>query len=155
MLGVVVVLLVVGWIADVGALGAAIAHTVLAPVVIPLINATLIGARALGRLHRHTRRLPDGGPRHDALVVRREFGPGSDTGSAAAHHAGGLARDLENLDLDPVYGERAMAALMADARSGHVQGPVLFWHTQAPDRVAPPVPADALPREFREFFVAR
>jgi D-cysteine desulfhydrase len=114
-----------------------------------------LATRALARLRRHTRRIPDGEPRRAALVVRREFGAASDVGSAAAHHAGGLARDLEQLELDPDSGQRAMAALIDDARNSRSQGPVLFWHTRAAHRFAPQVSADALPREFREFFVAQ
>lgn len=48
---------------------------------------------------------------------------------AAAQHAQGLARDLENLGVDAAYGARAMAALLEDRRRGRT-GPVLFWHTR-------------------------
>ena len=114
-----------------------------------------IALTTLAALRRRTRRIAAGVPRPEALVVRDEFQPRSDVGSAAAHHAGGLARDLENLDLDAIYGERALAAMLDDARCLPLSGPALFWHTRPAERFAPQLSPDALPREFREFFVAR
>jgi D-cysteine desulfhydrase len=114
-----------------------------------------LAARVHAGLRRHTRRVPAVELRRDEIEVRREFGPASDVGRAATHHAGGLLRDLEGLDLDAAYGARAMAALIDDARTGRAAGPVLLWHTEPADRFEPRVSADALPREFREFFVAR
>ena len=74
---------------------------------------------------------------------------------AAPQQAQGLLRDLENLDLDAVYTAPAMAVLLDDCRNGRVDGPVLFWHTHAPEALRCPseTSADALPREFREFFL--
>jgi D-cysteine desulfhydrase len=114
-----------------------------------------LGRRALHTLRRRTHRVAAGEPLRDRLEVRLEYGPRSDIGSAAAHHAGGLSRDLENLDLDAGSGARAMAALVDDVRSGRANGPVLFWHTHPSHNFTPRVSVDALPREFREFFVAR
>ena len=39
-----------------------------------------------------------------------------------------LAR-LEGVVLDPVYSGKGFAGLIADARAGRVEGPVVFWHT--------------------------
>jgi 1-aminocyclopropane-1-carboxylate deaminase/D-cysteine desulfhydrase len=39
-----------------------------------------------------------------------------------------LAR-TEGVLLDPVYSAKGMAGLIADARVGRVEGPVVFWHT--------------------------
>ena len=91
--------------------------------------------------------------RHAGFEVRKEYVGGPSVATAAAQHAVGLLRDLESLDLDPVYSSRTMAALIDDVRHSRVTGPVLFWHTHAAnlDARQPTSPAEALPREFREF----
>ena len=90
-------------------------------------------------------------------LARLSLRKDTERASTAAQQAQSLARDLENLDLDAAFGARAMAALVADCRREAVAGPVLFWHTSAADLFAshPRATTDALPREFREFFVAR
>jgi len=40
-----------------------------------------------------------------------------------------LAARTEGLILDPVYTGKALAGLIAAARSGRVRGTVVFWHT--------------------------
>jgi hypothetical protein len=47
-----------------------------------------------------------------------------------------------------VYTGKALAALIADARSqGGVRGPVMFWNTQS----SRPLPHAEVPEEFRAF----
>ena len=60
-------------------------------------------------------------------------------------------------NLEPATGGRVLAALFDDVRHGRLHGPALFWHTHAadPGTAGSDVDAHALPREFREFFVAR
>ena len=41
----------------------------------------------------------------------------------------GLLARTEGVVLDPVYSAKGMAGLIADARAGRVDGPVVFWHT--------------------------
>jgi D-cysteine desulfhydrase len=116
-----------------------------------------LARRIAGKLRARTRRFPTLNLRRSRLEVRREFAGGPSLATSAAQHAAGLLRDLESLDLDPVYTSRAMAALIEDVRSGKATGPVLFWQTSAIDIFSrqPTSQADALPREFREFFLAR
>ena len=40
-----------------------------------------------------------------------------------------LVAQTEGVVLDPVYSGKAMAGLIADARAGRVNSPVVFWHT--------------------------
>jgi 1-aminocyclopropane-1-carboxylate deaminase/D-cysteine desulfhydrase-like pyridoxal-dependent ACC family enzyme len=40
-----------------------------------------------------------------------------------------LVARAEGAVLDPVYSGKAMAGLVAAARAGRVDGPVVFWHT--------------------------
>lgn len=116
-----------------------------------------LARRVARRLRRRTRRFPTLALRKGSLEVRREFAGGPSPATSTAQHATGLLHDLESLELDPTYTSRAMAALIEDVRSGRAAGPVLFWHTHAGDIFArqPTAGAEALPREFREFFVAR
>jgi D-cysteine desulfhydrase len=99
------------------------------------------------RAHEFPRGRIGGGP----VELRRLESDGAH--QAAPQQAQGLLRDLESLDLDALYTAPAMAALLDDCRHGRVDGPVLFWHTHAPDALHRPtrIRADALPREFHEF----
>jgi len=53
------------------------------------------------------------------------YGKVSTAGAAAAE----LVARTEGIFLDPVFGAKAMAALVAEARAGNVQGPVIFLVT--------------------------
>jgi D-cysteine desulfhydrase len=58
------------------------------------------------------------------------------------------ARASAGWELDPVYTGKALAALIADARSdGGLRGPVLFWNTQN----SRPLPHAQVPEAFRSF----
>ena len=132
------------------------------------INTQLVGAVARAQRPAQPLRLARRAARHlsdrardfpkvrieaPAIELRRL---GSDRATQSApHQAQGLLRDLENLDLDAVYTAPAMAALLDDCRNNRVQGPILFWHTHAPDALRQPtrIDAEALPREFHEFFL--
>jgi D-cysteine desulfhydrase len=116
-----------------------------------------LAERAAVFLGRRSRRLRVAHLRRDRFELRREFAAGSGMPLAATHHAVGLLRDLETLDLDTASSGRAMTALIADMRGGRGRGPALFWNTQRRHALshAIGVSAEALPREFREFFVAR
>lgn len=54
------------------------------------------------------------------------IGPGYGTASAEGHAAAELVARTESLFLDPVFGAKAMAALIDACRSGAVAGPVAF-----------------------------
>jgi D-cysteine desulfhydrase len=111
-----------------------------------------LAAAATRALRQRSRRVRLPHLRLARLSLRKD----TERASTAAQQAQSLSRDLENLDLDAAFGARAMAALVADCRSGAASGPVLFWHTSAANLFAshPRATTDALPREFREFFVA-
>jgi D-cysteine desulfhydrase len=53
------------------------------------------------------------------------YGKASPAGAAAAE----LVAKTEGIFLDPVFGAKAMAALVAEARKGNVRGPVIFLVT--------------------------
>jgi D-cysteine desulfhydrase len=116
-----------------------------------------LAERAARLLSRKTRRFPNVPVRRDRFVLRRDLAGGSGMPLAATHHAIGLVRELETLEIDAANGGRGMAALVSDLRGGRGRGPVLFWHTRRPHLLHRPegISAAALPREFREFFVAR
>ena len=115
-----------------------------------------LAERTARLLRRQTRRIPARPFGFRNIEMRHDF-TDSSLGNVAAHQARGLLRDLENIELDSRHGSPALAALMHDVRAGTVTGPVLFWHTQPANALArqTTVSADALPREFREFFAAR
>jgi D-cysteine desulfhydrase len=73
------------------------------------------------------RPLPDGHVHLDASQV----GPGYGKPTDAAKEAIELCASLEGLLLDPVYSAKAMAALIADRRSGQLPSgqPTVFVHT--------------------------
>ena len=54
------------------------------------------------------------------------IGPGYGTPSAAGQAAARLVAVTEGVFLDPVFGAKAMAALIAGCRAGRVRGPVVF-----------------------------
>lgn len=60
-----------------------------------------------------------------------QWQPGYEQPSAAASEAIRLLARTEGLFVDPVYTGKALAALLADVRSGQIKGDenVLFWHT--------------------------
>ncbi|UCE02878.1 MAG: pyridoxal-phosphate dependent enzyme [Candidatus Latescibacterota bacterium] len=110
----------------------------------------LIG-RACRVLRRSSRHFPAQRGPAAAIELRRGNGP-----RVAGPQARGLLRDLENLDLDATSTAPTMAALLDDRRAERVDGPVLFWQTHCPANLSrqPSAPAEALPREFHEFFAA-
>ena len=68
-------------------------------------------------------------PPAEALQLEDGFlGAGYGVPAASTHEALRLAATHEGLLLDPVYTGKAMAAVVAAARSG-APGPLLFWHT--------------------------
>jgi D-cysteine desulfhydrase len=72
-----------------------------------------------------------GEPSPDAgfTVLGGHMGPGYGQPSPEGHAAAQLLARTEGVFLDPVFGAKAMAALVAAARSGHVVGPVVFLVT--------------------------
>jgi D-cysteine desulfhydrase len=54
------------------------------------------------------------------------IGPGYGVPSAAGQAAARLVAVTEGVFLDPVFGAKAMAALIAEARAGHLHGPQVF-----------------------------
>jgi D-cysteine desulfhydrase len=82
--------------------------------------------------------------RIDGRFVGRGYGAPTREGDEAIRQARGSA----GWELDPVYTGKALAALIADARSeGGVRGPVMFWNTQS----SRPLPHAEVPQEFRAF----
>jgi D-cysteine desulfhydrase len=64
-------------------------------------------------------------PRILGGLLGRGYGKASRTGTAAAE----LVAKTEGIFLDPVFGAKAMAALLSEARRGNVRGPVIFLVT--------------------------
>jgi D-cysteine desulfhydrase len=116
-----------------------------------------LARRAARVLERRTSRFPTGKLVLSGFELRSDFAGGRGLEAPLVHQAAGLGRDLEGLGLDRAYGGRALATLVRDQHSRSLRGPALFWHAPAANLLArsPQVSADALPREFREFFVAR
>jgi D-cysteine desulfhydrase len=54
------------------------------------------------------------------------IGPGYGVPSAAGQAAARLVAETEGVFLDPVFGAKAMAALIASCRAGRVHGPQVF-----------------------------
>ena len=67
-------------------------------------------------------------PRY-ALELADHTGPSYGAITDECRDAVRLAARTEGLVLDPVYTGKAMAGLVAAARSGRVRGTVVFWHT--------------------------
>jgi 1-aminocyclopropane-1-carboxylate deaminase/D-cysteine desulfhydrase len=65
----------------------------------------------------------------DARLDLSQLGDGYGAFTAAGIEAIGLLARSEGVLLDPVYSAKGMAGLVADARAGRVEGPVVFWHT--------------------------
>jgi len=69
-------------------------------------------------------------PQHPRInVVTGYIGPGYGLPSPAGLAAAALVAKTEGIFLDPVFGGKAMAALIEGARSGTVRGPVVFLVT--------------------------
>lgn len=68
-------------------------------------------------------------PDSDVLVVGGHLGPGYGKRSAAGEVAARLVAAAEGVFLDPVFGAKAMAALIGAARGGNLAGPVVFLVT--------------------------
>jgi D-cysteine desulfhydrase len=69
------------------------------------------------------------------------IGPGYGTPSAAGQAAARLVAETEGVFLDPVFGAKAMAALIAGCRAGRVHGPQVFLVSGgAPTLFAGPAP---------------
>ena len=93
-----------------------------------------------------------------ALVAISGYeGPGYGAETPEAREAMELAVELEGLELEVTYTGRTLAALLAAARSGAVQGPVLLWNTFHPRGPRPAGAADwrALPPALHPVFEAR
>ncbi len=65
----------------------------------------------------------------DARLELSQLGDGYGAFTQAGIEAIGLLARTEGVLLDPVYSAKGMAGLVADARAGRVEGPVVFWHT--------------------------
>jgi 1-aminocyclopropane-1-carboxylate deaminase/D-cysteine desulfhydrase-like pyridoxal-dependent ACC family enzyme len=65
----------------------------------------------------------------DARLDLSHLGDGYGAFTDAGIEAIGLLARTEGVVLDPVYSAKGMAGLIADARAGRVDGPVVFWHT--------------------------
>jgi len=91
------------------------------------------------------------------LTLRDDFfgggyGVATEAGLAAIEAFASSVR----IALDPVYTGKTAAALLADARGGMSDGPLLYWHTKS--GIFPPARIDAdyrlLPAEFHRYFTA-
>lgn len=93
-----------------------------------------LGHRAGRLLTSRGARLP--GPRlaaSDLDAERGWLGPGYGHATPEAEDAIARARDLEGLELEPVYTGKTMAALLALSAAGRFgSGPVLYVHTHGP-----------------------
>ena len=65
----------------------------------------------------------------DANLDLSQLGDGYGAFTDAGVEAIRLLAGTEGAVLDPVYRGKAMAGLVADARAGRIDGPVVFWHT--------------------------
>jgi D-cysteine desulfhydrase family pyridoxal phosphate-dependent enzyme len=65
----------------------------------------------------------------DAHLDLSQLGDGYGAFTEAGIEAIGLLARTEGVVLDPVYSAKGMAGLIADARAGRIDGPVVFWHT--------------------------
>jgi D-cysteine desulfhydrase len=72
----------------------------------------------------------DPSPRYDDIVVLGgHLGPGYGLPSPTGERAARLTAQTEGVVLDPVFGAKAMGALMEAARAGRCPGPVVFLVT--------------------------
>ena len=65
----------------------------------------------------------------DVHLLAGYIGPGYGQASPEGDEAAELALRTEGLVLDPVFTAKAMAALIAEARAGRLDGPVVFLHS--------------------------
>jgi D-cysteine desulfhydrase family pyridoxal phosphate-dependent enzyme len=65
----------------------------------------------------------------DASLDLSQLGDGYGAFTDEGLEAIRLAARLEGVVLDPVYSGKGFAGLIADARAGRIDGPVVFWHT--------------------------
>jgi D-cysteine desulfhydrase len=65
----------------------------------------------------------------DAHLDLSQLGDGYGAFTQAGIDAIGVLARTEGVVLDPVYSAKGMAGLIADARAGRLDGPVVFWHT--------------------------
>jgi D-cysteine desulfhydrase family pyridoxal phosphate-dependent enzyme len=65
----------------------------------------------------------------DARLDLSQLGDGYGAFTQAGIDAIGLLARTEGVVLDPVYSAKGMAGLIAGARAGRLDGPVVFWHT--------------------------
>ena len=65
----------------------------------------------------------------DVNLLGGYLGPGYGKASPEGEEAAEMALRSEGLVLDPVFTAKAMAALIAESRVGHLAGPVVFLHT--------------------------
>jgi 1-aminocyclopropane-1-carboxylate deaminase/D-cysteine desulfhydrase-like pyridoxal-dependent ACC family enzyme len=118
--------------------------------------------RLIGKTAAMLRRIDPSVPADTARRTRVCFRDGFFAGGyaqsdAATDTAIGLAREQLGLNLEATYTGKAMAALVADARRGDLDGKsLLFWNTYS-SRALPAgagIPADtaALPAEFLRYF---
>jgi D-cysteine desulfhydrase len=127
-------------------------------------DTSIMNREALGRLlaktammmRRYDATVPDDLADLVKIRIRDEFfGPGYAKGTPATDEAIGFATDAIGLELETTYTAKAMAALLADWRSGDAFS-ALYWHTY--NSAALDVPADrpldsaALPEAFLRYF---
>ncbi len=88
---------------------------------------TRIAALATGAADLIGEQIPAGA--EATIDVRDAIGPGYGEASKEGTEAAALAAATEGLLLDPVYTAKAMSVLIAEARSGRLDGPTVFLHT--------------------------
>jgi 1-aminocyclopropane-1-carboxylate deaminase/D-cysteine desulfhydrase-like pyridoxal-dependent ACC family enzyme len=62
------------------------------------------------------------------VLADDQLGDGYGRRTAAADEASALLARTEGILVDPIYTAKALAGLVARARDGRLQGPVVFWH---------------------------
>jgi 1-aminocyclopropane-1-carboxylate deaminase/D-cysteine desulfhydrase-like pyridoxal-dependent ACC family enzyme len=62
------------------------------------------------------------------LLADDQLGDGYGRRTPAADEATALLARTEGILVDPIYTAKALAGLVARARDGHLEGPVVFWH---------------------------
>jgi D-cysteine desulfhydrase len=72
---------------------------------------------------------PPAGDPHDITVLGGHLGPAYGVPSPDGQRAAGLVARTEGILLDPVFGAKAMAALVDAVRAGRCRGPVVFLVT--------------------------
>ena len=114
--------------------------------------------QTMALLRRHDPGIPDLDLPLDLHLDDRFLGPGYGHFTAAGRDAVERLDHEEGLRLEGTYSGKAMAALIADAKDGRLEGQnVLFWLTynsRALDRVSSDVDYRDLPRSFHPYFEA-